>query len=182
MNGTRIRRIFKLSSTSRNEVRELLQAMFIGEILAPSRRIWIVSPWISDISVIDNSLGSFSAIESTWERRHIRLSEVIGCLLRLGSEVVIITRTAPQNEQFLLRTCDSAQEAGLGSQLLTLKEDILHLKGILGDYFYLSGSMNITYNGVEILDESVTFETEKSAIAEARIEFLEKYGDKLGNG
>ena len=39
-------------------VADLLQAIFAAEILRPSARMWIVSPWISDIPVLDNTLAN----------------------------------------------------------------------------------------------------------------------------
>ena len=57
-----------------------------------------------------------------------------------------------------------------------LRRDTLHLKGFLGNDFYLSGSMNLTFNGVEILEEGVTFETSREATESARIAFLDSYG------
>ncbi len=45
----------------------------------------------------------------------------------------------------------------------------------MGDDYYLSGSMNVTYNGVEINEEGIVFETDASQIATARIAFHENY-------
>ncbi|MFN8765058.1 MAG: hypothetical protein ACK5ZC_11340, partial [Pirellulaceae bacterium] len=53
--------------------------------------------------------------------------------------------------------------------------DTLHLKGLLGQDYYLSGSMNLTYNGVEINHEGVSLNRSPEAIAEARIHFQENY-------
>ena len=41
------RRIFKSAVTSQNLIRELLQMMLLGELLAPGgNRAWLVSPWM----------------------------------------------------------------------------------------------------------------------------------------
>ena len=56
------RRIFKSAVTSQNLIRELLQAMFLGELIAPGgERAWLVSPWISNVIIFDNRAGGFGA-------------------------------------------------------------------------------------------------------------------------
>ncbi|GAA6620053.1 hypothetical protein NUACC26_058690 [Scytonema sp. NUACC26] len=42
----------------------------------------------------------------------------------------------------------------------------LHAKGILGDGYYLAGSMNFTYNGTTVNEEALTFETSTEVIAQ----------------
>ena len=44
------------------QVTDLLQTIFASEIVAPSSRLWIVSPWISDIPVVDNRANSFTSL------------------------------------------------------------------------------------------------------------------------
>ena len=68
------RRIFKSAVTSQNLIRELLQMMFLGELLAPGgQRAWLVSPWISNIVLFDNRAGGFGTINPEWGNREIRL-------------------------------------------------------------------------------------------------------------
>ena len=55
----------------------------------------------------------------------------------------------------------------------------LHEKGLLGDDFYLSGSMNFTFGGVELLEEAVKFDTAEDAVAQARLVFHERWGGIL---
>ena len=83
------RHIHKSSWRCQDEVRELLQAIFVGEMLAPSQCLWLVSPWISDIPVIDNRAGAFDALDSSWGPRALRLGEVITRSLQIGTTVVV---------------------------------------------------------------------------------------------
>jgi hypothetical protein len=55
----------------------------------------------------------------------------------------------------------------------------LHEKGLLGDDFYLSGSMNLTYGGVELLEETVKFDTAPEVVADARLVYYERWGGEL---
>jgi hypothetical protein len=61
---------------------------------------------------------------------------------------------------------------------VTQVED-LHEKGLLADDFYLAGSMNLTYGGVELLEETVTFDTAADVIAQARLVFYERWGGEM---
>ena len=71
------RRIFRSAVTSQNLIRELLQLMLLGELMAPGgQRIWFVSPWISNVAILDNRAGGFNAVNPEWGAREIRLVEV----------------------------------------------------------------------------------------------------------
>ena len=54
--------------------------------------------------------------------------------------------------------------------------DDLHIKGMLSDSFWLSGSMNFTHNGVNINEEDVTLHVNESVVAKSRIDFRDAYG------
>ena len=77
MSKIKTRRIFKTASTSQSEVKDLLQEIFVGELLSPSKCLWLISPWISNIEIIDNQSGTFTTIDPTWGRRPIRLAEIV---------------------------------------------------------------------------------------------------------
>lgn len=171
-----VRRIFRSSSTSNAEIRELLESLFAAELLSPSRCLWLVSPWLTDLELLDNRAGAWSALDPQWGPRQLRLAELLGRMLETGAHVVIATRPDAHNEQFLRKLDDLAKSSGVESLLTVRRKPTLHHKGFLGDDFYLSGSMNLTFNGVEILDEGVTFETDREATESARIAFLNDYG------
>lgn len=174
MNG--VRRIFRSSSTSYAEIRELLESLFAAELLSPGRCIWIVSPWLTDLELLDNRTGAYAALDPQWGPRQLRLAELLGRLLELGSRIVVATRPDTHNEPFLRKLNDQAKSIGAEELLTIHRRATLHHKGFLGDDFYLSGSMNLTFNGVEILEEGVTLETSREATEAARIAFLDDYG------
>lgn len=173
------RHIHKSSWRCQDEVRELLQAIFVGEMIAPSRCLWLVSPWITDIPIIDNRTGAFDALDSNWGPRVLRLGEVIGRSLQIGTTVVIGTRSLRHNRPFLSQLAAAAAELGGSSALLLNEAEDLHEKGLLGDDFYLSGSMNLTYGGVELLEETVKFDTAEDVVAQARLVYHERWGGEL---
>ena len=172
------RKTFTTQSTSREEIRELLEGIFISELLVPSETLWLVSPWITDIDILDNRAGQFSSLVPTWGLRRIRLSEVFSYIME-HSRIHIVARPDPHNDVFLQKMRDLSRSSDTPNNLRVLVCETLHLKGLLGHDYYLSGSMNLTYSGVEINDESVCLDRSPSAISEARIHFESNYGGAL---
>jgi len=166
-----LRRIFQTATTSQGEIRDLLQVVFANELMAPSKELFLVSPWISDIVIIDNRMGGFDALNPEWKGRQIRLTEVIIQLMSIGSEVSIITRPDPHNDTVLNRISTVSDESALAEKVYTKTVEDLHTKGILTEKGCLLGSMNITYNGIEINEEFVSYHIDKEGIAEAKLNF-----------
>lgn len=176
------RRIFRSAITSQDVIRELVQTMCLAELMAPSPELWLVSPWISDFVLLDNRNGRFDAINPQWQRREIRLVDYALQVMTNGTRIIVVTRPDSHNQTFLNRLADRANEAGLADHIELLQLERLHTKGILTKSSLLLGSMNLTYNGLEINDESVSFETATEAVAKARVEFetyRSEYYDEL---
>ncbi len=166
------RRIFKSAVTSQNLIRELLQLMLLGELLAPGgERAWLVSPWISNVVLFDNRAGGFSTVNPEWGCREIRLIEVVLDLLARGTPLGIATNLDEHNDSFITAISDAADEAGLAGMLSIIQEEHLHTKGILVRRGLLTGSMNLTYRGLELNDEMVVYDTDLKTLAEARLNF-----------
>jgi hypothetical protein len=169
------RKIFRTKSTGNSEVRELLEAILVSELIMPSPVLWLVSPWITDLEILDNRSAAYSALVPMWGLRRIRISEILASILD-RTKVFIVARPDPHNNAFLSKMEDMANASKLSLNLVVLRQETLHLKGLLGRDYYLSGSMNLTYNGVEINDEGIVFERSPDAISLARIHFQENYG------
>lgn len=166
------RRIFKSAVTSQNLIRELLQMMFLGELLAPGgERAWLVSPWISNVVLFDNRAGGFSSINPEWESREIRLVEVLTDVMARGTALAIATSLDNHNDPLIDAVVMAADEAGLTGKLCIVRRQHLHTKGVLLKRGLLTGSMNLTYNGLELNDEMVVYDTTPKTLAEVRINF-----------
>lgn len=166
-----LRRIFKNQVTGAATLRELLQTMFVSEVLNTEGTLWFVSPWISNVVLIDNRSGNFDSVNPEWGRREIRLSEGITALMGRGAKVVVVTRPIDTNEAFLDALQDQTERQSLQSQLTILKRESLHTKGILLSRSLLLGSMNLTYGGLEIHDEFIEYCIDPEDIARTRLEF-----------
>jgi phosphatidylserine/phosphatidylglycerophosphate/cardiolipin synthase-like enzyme len=160
------------SSVRSAELRDLLQSLFVAELIAPSRCVWLVSPWISDIPVIDNEASSFGQLAPEWPRGHVRLSQVLARMLGAGTTVHVATRDEDRNRSFLSTVCALAESG----RLRTHTSNELHEKGFLGDDYYLSGSMNFTISGIQINEEFVHLITDTADIARNRVILTQRWG------
>ena len=107
------RRIFKSAVTSQNLIRELLQMMFLGELLAPGgERAWLVSPWISNVVLFDNRAGGFGSINPEWGSREIRLVEVMTDVMARGTALGIATSLDDHNDPLIDALVMAADEGG----------------------------------------------------------------------
>ncbi|MDP3841301.1 MAG: phospholipase D-like domain-containing protein DpdK [Oxalobacteraceae bacterium] len=174
MSGTR--KIFKSSVTSQHAVREVLSMVFAQEVLTPSRDVFIVAPWISNIVIFDSRLGQYSTLNPQWAKREIRLVEVLVAIATNGTALHIHTRPDDHNKRFKRRITEAMTDAGLFDQLRWADRNAnLHTKGVLTDRVLIDGSMNLTESGVALNDEAVTVSFAPEQIATARMHF-ELYG------
>jgi phosphatidylserine/phosphatidylglycerophosphate/cardiolipin synthase-like enzyme len=167
------RQFLQSAGDSRNSARELLQLVFASELVAPSRCVWLVSPWIRDVPVLDNTTGGFVSLCPEFPRGEVRLSSVLKELMRRGTQIVVATRPEQGNRQIVDALADSTDRLHL---LRVSERPELHAKGIVGDRYALTGSMNLTYNGLEHLTEMLLFQVDRGRVEELRILFRDEYG------
>jgi phosphatidylserine/phosphatidylglycerophosphate/cardiolipin synthase-like enzyme len=158
-------------------IRDLLQSLFVMEVLRPSSRLWLAFGWISDIEVIDNRARQFAALQPDWPASGIRLSQLMSALVEAGGEIALVLREIDHNRQFI----DAIQplRARFPDQVKVAMGAVVHDKGILGDDFLLSGSMNLTYNGVTVNDEHLTLRTDMASVQEWRLALEQKWSKAL---
>ena len=172
--------IRKSRARSSREAANLLSAIFAAELIRPSSCLWLVSPWISDIALIDNTTNGFEAVRG-FGSRPIRLSEVLVTLAGLGTAVVVGTTSDVTNNAFRQRARRAFDDRGLGDRLL-IDVDIsgeLHEKAVTGDDFVVSGSMNLTNNGVFVREEFIEFRTDEEFVARSRMDAYDRFGGVL---
>src|SRR5688500_11122822 len=119
------RKIYSSKSTSSSEIRELLQSLFVSELLRPSDRLWLVSPWMTDLEILDNRDGAYSALMPAVGLRHIRLSEILTTLLD-RTRLTIVARPDDHNSAFLGKLEDLAASLSLQVKLKVMRRDTLH--------------------------------------------------------
>jgi hypothetical protein len=155
-----------------------------AELLSPSRKIWLVSAWITDAAVMDNGGGEFAALVPTWPQREIRLSEVMSELLSLGSHIHIVTNTHSGNGPFAhamrrvadVLAADTQLNLSLDDALTTEEEEGLHRKRLVTENLVIWGSMNFTRSGLQRNAEDVSLELDRPAVAKAINEMEQLHG------
>lgn len=172
--------IRKSQSASASEAADLLAGLFSAELCSPGTCLWLVSPWISDVELIDNSTGGFDAL-TRFGRRPIRLVEILVALASLGTHIVVGTTTDSHNTAFLQRLRVLAADLRVEGKMTVSIDpsEKLHTKALTGDDFALSGSMNITFNGIQIREELIDLRTEAAFIAQARMDAYDRFGGVL---
>jgi hypothetical protein len=177
-----------VSTTSRQasrEIRDLVQSALTAELMNPSKRLWLVSAWITDAAVIDNGGGEYSSLVPQWPEREIRLSEVLGELLSLGARVHIVTNTHSANGPFAetMRSAARSLEAeaqlkvAADEALTTEEEEGLHRKRLVTEHLMIWGSMNFTRSGMERNAEDVSLELDTATVARAINEMEQLYSE-----
>lgn len=156
-------------------IRDVLQSLFALELLRPSRRLWVGFGWISDVEILDNGARQFAPLQPDWPTGQIRVSTVLAAIAAKGCEVVVLIRDEPANRKFIDRMRDLEV---MGSIRIIVLPDF-HEKGLLGDDYVLSGSMNLTWNGITVNDEHLLLRTEPAEVAERRLQLEEKWGAYL---
>jgi phosphatidylserine/phosphatidylglycerophosphate/cardiolipin synthase-like enzyme len=167
-----MRRIITAGAGETRLLNDLIQNLLITELLDPSSRLWVLSPWISDIFVIDNSSGQFKTLLTGLPARPVRLTEVLMELARRGSDVRVITRDDSRNAT--VRRCLTDRTA-VGPRPTLLFRNSLHDKGIITDRFHVHGSMNLTFFGQAVNQEGVTVVSDRDQIARAWVEYENRY-------
>lgn len=158
-------------------IRDLLQSLFVTELVRPSVRLWLAFGWISDIEIVDNRARQFAALQPDWPASGIRLSQVMAALAEAGGTIALVLRDIEHNRQFM--DVIKPLRARFPEQLKVAWGAVVHDKGILGDDFLLSGSMNLTYNGVTINDEHLTLRTDMASVQEWRLALEQKWSKAL---
>jgi hypothetical protein len=172
--------IRKSRAQSSAEVLEMLGALLSAELVAPSKCIWLVSPWVSDVEVLNNSAGTYSAL-TRFGRRPIRLAELLVTLASAGAYVVVATTPDNHNDMFLRRLKLLKTDLRVEDRVKVVMDRTgkLHTKALTGDDYTVAGSMNITYSGIHLREEQVELRTEQSYVAQARMDTFDRFGGVL---
>jgi hypothetical protein len=154
-----------IKSTNRKssiQLADCLASLFALELLSPSQQLYLFSPWLSDVPLFSNTFGQFRPLMPEMYGSKVRLSQILNMLAERGTTVYIVCRPHQEGTEAFLRK--------VSPQIVVRRVKTLHEKGLMSDHFYLRGSMNFTYSGVNINDEHVEFTTEAAAVAGALLE------------
>ncbi|MFB7474204.1 phospholipase D-like domain-containing protein DpdK [Kitasatospora sp. NPDC056184] len=144
----------------------LITTALLAELAAPGpdRSLWVVSAWISDIELLDNSDGSFDHLLGDDPPDRCRLSDLLLLLAAAGTAVHVVTRPEPSNQDFLTRL---SAPGGTGARVYVVSDPRVHEKTLCGVDWMLTGSMNFTRNGLSANKEQITYTTEIAQVVQA---------------
>ncbi|MEU9120109.1 phospholipase D-like domain-containing protein DpdK [Streptomyces sp. NPDC048506] len=148
----------------------ILSAALMAEMLNPSSDLWLVSPWITDVQVIDNSHGTYDAFFGDVPPSGWRLSDTLLRIAGTGARVHVVTRPHPHNDAFLRRI-----EAPDLDSLEVQRDPDVHEKTLCGQEWILTGSMNYTVRGMAKNDELVTYKVGGPDAGQARLDLAQRW-------
>ena len=127
--------------------------------------IYLASPWITDLRLLDNRLGDFADLfPEVTNKSWILLSDYLRRLSK-GAVVRIITLDTLRSSNFIY-SLDITNNKKINTKFAT---DEFHEKGILAPYFYLEGSMNLTKQGLTTRGEKVVYHAEINNLRSKKI-------------
>ena len=177
------RTILSMEDGSREDLADAIQNLFISELLKPSSEVWLVSPWVTDVEVIDNRTGNFLGLLPDFPKRWIRLTEVVSEIISRDALVNLVTRPHNResdnfrNEQFVSQLIARVTTDGNQDRLRTIFSENLHIEGLLTDSIFLSGSMNFTFYGLRKSEELIRITSDENEIANAKLGFRQYWGN-----
>ncbi|OBT13526.1 hypothetical protein A9264_14005 [Vibrio sp. UCD-FRSSP16_10] len=153
----------------RAHVKDLLGSLLIAESLNPGE-IYILSPWISDFPVLDNTTGNFDTVNPSWGHRSVSFFELLQNCVESGATLKLAIR---ENRDKILQLEQALKNYPTQFMVVELKD--LHEKGLLTECALIRGSMNFTYFGASINYEGITYTTNAAAIAEKKNTYNDLY-------
>lgn len=163
-----------LRTNARSALRadSLIRTALLAQLAAGQGEVWLVSAWISDVELVDNSDGAFDYLLGDDPPERCRLSDLLLLLARAGTKLRVVTRPSMANEAFVQRlrsgvdaTCD----------LRVIEDDSVHEKCLVGPGWIFQGSMNFTRNGLARNKEQITYAVDERAAAQALVEFQHEW-------
>ncbi len=119
------------------------------------------------MALLSNTFGQFRAIIPELTEGQVRLAAILTTLSERGTKVRLMCRpNQPQTEDFLRK---------LSPEIEVKQLETLHEKGLISSHFYLRGSMNFTFFGVNINDEHVELTTEPDQVGLALLEAQQRW-------
>ena len=171
------RTIRKGKTRANTDVQNVLESLFVAESLDGSSELWIVSPWLSDVNIVNNCGGRFAHLSSVGIGQ-IRISTVLVFLAQTFETRTTIVTSDHEWARESKRVFPRAFALGGVSDFLTMiikPQHLLHEKSIATSDWHISGSMNFTKQGINQRDEHIEIETDRALVAEVIIDLRRRY-------
>ncbi|GGO01989.1 phospholipase D-like domain-containing protein DpdK [Micromonospora parathelypteridis] len=164
-------RVVRTSGSTGVRIDGILATVLLAELMAPSRHLWLVSPWIGDVDVIDNRAAAYDSVFVDPSSRVYTFAQVLAGITHGGGRLSVVTRPDPFNDVFIDRLL---RQAAPGYAQVVCAEDV-HEKTLCGDDWLMTGSMNFTYRGMRVNDEIVSYRVDPAIASTARVDFARRF-------
>jgi phosphatidylserine/phosphatidylglycerophosphate/cardiolipin synthase-like enzyme len=164
------RRTVRTNPRAGVRVNEILSTALVSELIQPSAHLWLVSPWVSDIIVLDNRDEHLEAVLGQDYVRTLYLSEVLAMIVSGGCRLHVAVRPDDHNTTFLGRL-----ERVLSRPFDLHRGEDLHEKTLCGGEWLITGSMNFTWRGLEVNDEAVMYSVDRELAAQTRLDLEHRW-------
>jgi PLD-like domain len=168
-----LERTLRTGARMRLRADSMLTAALLSELMSPGDAVWVVSGWLTDVEVVDDTLGAFDAILGETPPTTCRLSEMLALIAEAGARIHVVTRPGTHNEEFTGRLRAAIQDQ---QRLHLILDPSVHEKTVCGRNWILTGSMNFTVSELGSNEESVTYKVDGRDVAQAQLDFEERWG------
>ncbi|AYB46269.1 phospholipase D-like domain-containing protein DpdK [Paenibacillus lautus] len=152
-------------------LKDLLASLLIAECVNPGEELYLISPYLSNVPLIDNRLGNYGDLFPFVSGRTIYLGDILQTLARKGTSVrIICDPERSESRSFYMQLRGDAD--------FRVLEDN-HEKGLFSQHFYMHGSMNFTYRGVHVNKENIRTTRLPSEIWSALIAARERWQEAV---
>jgi hypothetical protein len=170
-----IRRVMTSGDGRNPAVTAIHQLFFLSELLSPSKPLWIVSAWLSDIPVTDNRGGELLGAAPGLPARELSVLELIAELVGRGGQVRVVVRDEPHNAPVLAGLDELARRSTAGKLHVGVRPD-LHDKILASERLVIDGSMNLTHSGTSKNEEGLRVVSDPEDVAIQRHELARRFG------
>lgn len=163
-----------LRTNARSALRadSLIRTALLAQLSAPGGEVWLVSAWVSDVDLIDNTDGAFDYLLGEDPPLQCRLSELLLMLANSGTAVRVVTQGTPANAPFLERLTLGRDES---TDLEVFLDQVVHEKSLVGPGWMFEGSMNFTRNGLARNKEMINYSLDEPAAAQAIVDYRHEW-------
>lgn len=143
-------------------IRGMVQNILASALLTRPDHVYLISAWVSDVEVLDNSAGRFRALLPDLPETGIRLSEVLCELARGGSDVKVICWDSDHNNTFRDRLVTRGSSLPIDIRMAEHQHNKML---IIENLAAMTGSMNFTWYGFNKNGEDLVLERETKQVA-----------------
>ena len=168
------------SRGGKEPLRDLLIGSLTSLLLLPEdeRPAYFSSPWMSDFPLFDNQFRQYTALFPEHQNEsQVWFTDYLEMLSRKRPVRIVTVKDHKVSERFAA----SSKFHRAGKPEVRFAPVEYHEKGILTPLFYIEGSMNITFSGVNVRSEKLVFQAADDAfsiekLARAYLEFNRFWG------